>query len=64
MIGERRIFTSFEKKNCPSDCIMFGANNQGKALGLSKIAIRIEHLISKVFLVEFFDYNLLSISQL
>jgi hypothetical protein len=58
------MFTSFEKKNCSSDCITFGDNNQGKALGLSKIAIRTEHLISKVFLVEFFDYNLLSISQL
>jgi hypothetical protein len=47
------MFTSFEKNDCPSDCIMFGDNSQGKVLGFNKIAITTEHSISKVFL-----YNL------
>jgi hypothetical protein len=62
MIGERRIFTSFKKKNCLSDCITFSDNSQGKVLRFSKIAITTEHLISKVLLVESLDYNLLSVS--
>jgi hypothetical protein len=32
--------------------------------GFSKIAISPDHSISNVFLVEYFDYNLLSVSQL
>jgi transposase InsO family protein len=63
MTGERRMFTSFEKKKCESDCITFGDNGQGQVLVFSKIAITIKHSISKV-LVESLDYNLLSISQL
>jgi hypothetical protein len=55
MSGERRMFTSFEKNDCESNCIMFGDN---------KIAITTEHSISKVLLVESLDYNLLSVSQL
>jgi hypothetical protein len=43
---------------------MFGDNSQDQFLGFGKIAITIEHLISKVLLVESLDYNLLSISQL
>jgi hypothetical protein len=64
MIGERRMFTSFEKNDCPSDCIMFGNNSQGKVLGFSKIAITTKHSISKVLIVESLDYNLLSILQI
>jgi hypothetical protein len=64
MIGERRMFTSFEKNECESDCITFGNNSQGQVLGFSKIAITTEHLISKVLHVESLDYNLLSVSQL
>jgi hypothetical protein len=64
MTGERRMFTSFEKNECESDCITFGDNTQGQVLGLGKIAITTEHSISKVLLVESLDYNLLSISQL
>jgi hypothetical protein len=56
------MFTSFEKNDCPSDCIMFSDNSQGKVLGFSKIAITTKHSISKVLLVESLDYNLLSIS--
>jgi hypothetical protein len=58
------MFTSFEKKECESDCIAFGDNTQGQVLGFSKIAITTEHSISKVLLVESLEYNLLSVSQL
>jgi hypothetical protein len=64
MRGERRMFTSFEKNKCESDCITFGDNSQGQVLGFGKIAITTEHSISKILLVESLDYNLLSISQL
>jgi hypothetical protein len=64
MMGERRMFTSFEKNECESDCITFGDNSQGQVLGLGKIAITTEHSISKVILVEPLDYNLLSVSEL
>jgi hypothetical protein len=64
MMGERRTFTSFEKNECESVCIMFGDNSQGQVLSFSKIAITTEHSISKVLLVESLDYNLLSVSQL
>jgi hypothetical protein len=43
MTGERRMFTSFEKNDCLSDCISFGDNSQGKVLGFGKNAITIEH---------------------
>jgi hypothetical protein len=56
------MFTSFEMNDCPSDCIMFSDNSQGKVLGFSKIAITTKHSISKVLLIESLDYNLLSIS--
>jgi hypothetical protein len=64
IMGEKRMFTSFEKNECESECIMFGDNSQGQVLGFSKIAITTEHSISKVLLVESLDYNLLSVSQL
>jgi hypothetical protein len=54
------MFTSFEKNDCESDCIIFDANSQGKVLGFGKIAITTEHSISNV-LVESLDYNMLSI---
>jgi hypothetical protein len=63
MMGKRRMFTSFEKNKCESDCITFNDNSQGQVLGFGKIAITMEHSISKV-LVESLDYNLLSISKL
>jgi hypothetical protein len=64
MTGERMMFTSFEKNECESDCITFDDNSQGQVLSFGKIVITMEHLISKVLLVELLDYNLLSISQL
>jgi hypothetical protein len=63
MMGERRMFTSFEKNECESDCITFGDNSQGQVLGFGIIAITTKHSISKV-LVKSLDYNLLSVSQL
>jgi hypothetical protein len=57
------MFTSFQKNECESDCITFGDNSQGQVFGFSKIAITTEYSISKVFLVESLDYNLLSILQ-
>jgi hypothetical protein len=64
MMGERRMFTSFEKNKCESDCITFGDNSQGQVIVFGKIAITTKHSISKVLLVESLDYNLLSVSQL
>jgi hypothetical protein len=64
MTGERRMFTSFEKNDCESDCITFGDNSQGQVLGFSKIVITTEYSIYKVLLVESLDYNLLFVSQL
>jgi hypothetical protein len=64
MTGERRMFTSFKKNECESDCITFDDNSQGQVLGFSKIAITTEHSISKILLVESLDYNLLSVLQL
>jgi hypothetical protein len=43
---------------------MFGDNSEGKVHGYGKIAITIDHSISKVLLVDSLDYNLLSVSQL
>jgi hypothetical protein len=64
MTGEKDMFTSFEKNDCPNDTITFCDNSEGKVLGHGQIAITADHSISKVLLVESLDYNLLSISQL
>jgi hypothetical protein len=64
MMEERKMFTSFKKNECESDCITFFDNSQGEVLSFGKIAITTEHSISKVLLVESLDYNLLSVSQL
>jgi hypothetical protein len=64
MTGERKMFTSFKKNKCESDCITFGDNNQGDVLGFGKIAITTKHSISKDPFVESLVYNLLSVSQL
>jgi hypothetical protein len=61
MMGKRRMFTSVEKNECESDCIMLDDNSQDQVLGFRKITITTEHSIFKV-LVESLDYNLLSVS--
>jgi hypothetical protein len=43
---------------------MFGDNSEGRVIGYDKIAITIDHSISKVLLVDSLDYNLLFVSQL
>jgi hypothetical protein len=63
MTGEKKMLTSFEKNDTTSDSITFEDSSQGKVFGHGKIAITTENSISKV-LVEFLDYNLLSVSQL
>jgi hypothetical protein len=55
MTQERKMFTSFEKNDCPSDYIMFDDNSQAQVLGFSKITITTEHSIFKVLLVEYLD---------
>jgi hypothetical protein len=64
MTWEKEMFTSFEKNDCPSHIITFGDNSEANVLGYGKIAIIIDHSISKVFLVESLDNNLLYVSQL
>jgi hypothetical protein len=64
MIGEKRMFSSFEKNEDPQRAITFGDGNQGLVKGFGKIAISPDHSISNVSLVDSLDYNLLSVSQL
>jgi hypothetical protein len=64
MTGEKRMFSSYEKNEDPQRAITFGDGNQGLVKGLGKIAISPDHSISNVFLVDYLDYNLLSVSQL
>jgi hypothetical protein len=64
MIGEKRMFSSYEKNEDPQRAITFEDRNQGLVKGLGKIAISPDHSISNVFLVDSLDYNLLSVSQL
>jgi hypothetical protein len=62
MTGEKSMFTSYEKNDDPSNTITFGDDGQERVLGFGKIAIIIDHSISKVLLVECLDYNLLFVS--
>jgi hypothetical protein len=64
MIGEKSMFSSYEKNEDPQIAITFGDGNQGLVKGLGKIAISPDHYISNVFFVDSLDYNLLSVSQL
>jgi hypothetical protein len=61
--GEKDVHI-FEENDCPSGCITFSDNSQGKIIGFGKINIPTEYSISKVLLVKSLDYNLLSVSQL
>jgi hypothetical protein len=55
MIGEKMMFSSYEKNDDPQRAITFGNGNQG----LGKIAIYLDHSISNIFIVDSLDYNLL-----
>jgi hypothetical protein len=57
MTREKKMFTSFEKNDDPSDNITFGNNSQEKVLGYGKISISIKHSISKVLLVDSFCHR-------
>jgi hypothetical protein len=56
------MFTTFKENNCPNGIITFGENSEGNVLRYGKIAITIDHSISKVLLIDSLDYNLLSVS--
>jgi hypothetical protein len=64
MIGEKRMFSLYEKNDDPQRVITFGDGNQGLVKGLGKISISPDQSISNVFLVESLGYNLLFVSQL
>jgi hypothetical protein len=64
MIGEKKMFSSYEKNEDPQRAITFGDGNQGLVKRLGKIVISPDHSIPNVFLVDYLDYNLLSVSQL
>jgi hypothetical protein len=64
MTGEKKMFTSCDMVDNPTEKIAFGGNGGGTIVGLGKIAISTNHSISDVYLVEYLDYNLLSVSQL
>jgi hypothetical protein len=63
MTREKDMFTFFKENECSSDTIMFLDNSEERVLRYDKIAIIIDHSISKVLLIDYLDYNLLSISQ-
>jgi hypothetical protein len=58
------MFSYYEKNEDPQRTITFGDGNQALVKGLGKITISSDHSISKVFVVDSLDYNLLSVSQL
>jgi hypothetical protein len=64
MIGEKKMFTSCDMIENPTERIAFGGNGGGTVVGLGKIAISINHSISDVYLVKSLDYNLLSVTHL
>jgi hypothetical protein len=64
MTGEKKMFTSCDMIENPTERIAFGGDGGGTVVGLGKVAMSINHSISDVYLVESLDYNLLSVSQL
>jgi hypothetical protein len=64
MTGERSMFSSYSPKMDYNENIVFGDNSKGDVIGLSKVAITLEHSITNVLHVDSLNYNLLSISQL
>jgi hypothetical protein len=49
MIGEKMMFSSYEKNEDPQRAITFGDGNQGLVKDLGKIAISPDHSVSNVF---------------
>jgi hypothetical protein len=51
MTGEKKMFTSCDMIENPTERIAFGGNGGGMIVGLGKISISINHSISDVYLV-------------
>jgi hypothetical protein len=65
MTGDSRMFNSINTNDSNGvDSIIFGDNSKRKVKGLGKIVISNDLSIFNVLLVESFNFNLLSISQL
>jgi hypothetical protein len=65
MTGDSRMFNSINTNDSNGvDSIIFGDNGKRKVKGLGKIVISNDLSIFNVLLVESFNFNLLSISQL
>ncbi|WVZ69516.1 hypothetical protein U9M48_018290 [Paspalum notatum var. saurae] len=64
MTSDSRMFTSPSHDVEGHDKITFGDNSKGKVEGLGKIEISSEHSISNVLLVDYLNFNLLSVGQL
>jgi hypothetical protein len=58
------MFSSYSLKTDSNENIVFRDNSKGDVIGLSKVAITLEHSITNVLHVDSLSYNLLSISQL
>jgi hypothetical protein len=56
MIGEKRMFSSYEKNDDPQTAITFGDGNQGLVKCLDKISISPDHSVSNVFLVDSYNF--------
>jgi hypothetical protein len=61
MMGEKKMFSSYEKNKDSQDSITFVDGSQVQVKELDKIAITPDHSISNVVLVDSLDYNLLSV---
>jgi hypothetical protein len=52
MIGEKSMFSSYSPTTNLNENIIFGDNSKGKVIGLGKVAIILEHLITNVLHVD------------
>jgi hypothetical protein len=64
MIGEKSMFSSYSPTTNSNESIIFGDNSKGEVIGLGKVAITLDHVITNVLHVDSLKYNLLSVSQL
>ena len=58
------MFSSYSPMTYSNENIVFGDNSKGDVIGLDKVAITLEHLITNVLHINSLSYNLLSVSQL
>jgi len=64
MTGDPMMFSSLDNNVVGYSDIIFGDNSRGKVKGIGTIAISSDHSLSKVLLVDFLKFNLLSVTQL